>query len=130
MRSVPSRRDNLHFGPRYRAIRLSLFAGRHTPWASNAARQTRRRFGGRHPLWGIGVTSEMLLIFRPAAFRERTAESRPGPGPRTSTSTLFIPNSSAEPTAFSAATCAANGVLLRDPRKPEPPAVAQHNTFP
>ena len=32
--------------------------------------------------------------------------------------------------AFSAATCAANGVLFLEPRKPEPPEVAQDKAFP
>ena len=58
----------------------------------------------------------MLFIFRPAALIARTADSRPGPGPLTKTSTLFIPNSTATVLALSAAICAANGVLLRDPK--------------
>jgi hypothetical protein len=32
--------------------------------------------------------------------------------------------------AFSAATCAANGVLLREPLKPQLPAVAHASVFP
>ena len=32
--------------------------------------------------------------------------------------------------AFSEATCAANGVDLRDPRNPQPPAVAQDSALP
>jgi len=32
--------------------------------------------------------------------------------------------------AFSAATCAANGVLFLEPRKPQPPAVAQESVLP
>src|SRR5699024_2982383 len=32
--------------------------------------------------------------------------------------------------AFSAATCAANGVLLREPRNPQPPAVAHDSALP
>src|SRR5579862_8501422 len=32
--------------------------------------------------------------------------------------------------AFSAATCAANGVLLREPRNPQPPEVAHESVFP
>src|SRR5579864_7973438 len=92
--------------------------------------QTRRFFGGRHPLCGIGVTSEMLVIFSPQLLSARTADSRPGPGPPTRTSTFFTPCSWAATPAFSAATCAANGVLLREPRKPQPPAVAQERVFP
>src|SRR6185437_16253134 len=92
--------------------------------------QTLRFFGGRQPLWGIGVTSEMLLIFSPQLLSARTADSRPGPGPPTRTSTFLTPCSWAALPAFSAATCAANGVLLREPRKPQPPAVAQESVFP
>src|SRR5215471_11022252 len=91
---------------------------------------TRRFFGGRHPLCGIGVTSEMLVIFRPQLLSARTADSRPGPGPPTRTSTFFTPCSCAATPAFSAATCAANGVDLREPRKPQPPDVAQESVFP
>src|SRR5438445_8389846 len=72
----------------------------------------------------------MLVIFKPQLLSARTADSRPGPGPPTRTSTFFTPCSCAATPAFSAATCAANGVLLREPRKPQPPAVAQDNVFP
>src|SRR5581483_11633990 len=92
--------------------------------------QTLRFFGGRQPLCGIGVTSEMLVIFRPQLFSARTADSRPGPGPPTRTSTFFTPCSWAALPAFSAATCAAKGVLLREPRKPQPPEVAQDRVLP
>src|SRR5262252_4003005 len=91
---------------------------------------TRRFFGGRHPLCGIGVTSEMLVIFRPQLLSARTADSRPGPGPPTRTSTFFTPCSCAATPAFSAATWAANGVDLREPRKPQPPAVAHESVLP
>src|SRR4029078_8942361 len=74
--------------------------------------------------------SEMLVILRPQALSARTADSRPGPGPPTLTSTFFTPCSCAALPAFSAATCAANGVDLREPRKPQPPEVAQDNVFP
>ena len=50
---------------------------------------------------------------KPSALSARTADSRPGPGPRTRTSTFFTPNSSAARPAFSDATCAANGVDFR-----------------
>src|SRR3569623_1455428 len=89
---------------------------------ANLPSLTRRFFGGRHPLWGIGVTSVMLLTLKPTACRPRTAESRPGPGPFTNTSTFFTPNSCATWPALSAATCAAKGVLLREPLKPQAPA--------
>src|SRR3982751_6071603 len=74
--------------------------------------------------------SEMLVILRPQEFSARTADSRPGPGPPTRTSTFFTPCSCAALPAFSAATCAANGVDLREPRKPQPPDVAQESVFP
>src|SRR5690606_18053310 len=74
--------------------------------------QTRRFFGGRQPL------------------SARTADSRPGPGPPTRTSTFFRPCSCAALPAFSAATWAAKGVLLREPRKPQPPDVAQDSVLP
>src|SRR3569833_4712205 len=92
--------------------------------------KTLRFLGGRQPLCGIGVTSAMLVIFRPQLFRARTADSRPGPGPPTRTSTFFTPCSCAAPPAFSAATCAAKGVLLREPRKPQPPEVAKDRVMP
>src|SRR6187551_1202311 len=72
----------------------------------------------------------MLVILSPQPFRARTADSRPGPGPPTRTSTFFTPCSCAALPAFSAATCAANGVDLREPRKPQPPEVAQESVFP
>src|SRR5690349_24993578 len=74
--------------------------------------------------------SEMLVILRPQAFSARTADSRPGPGPPTRTSTFFTPCSCAALPAFSAATCAANGVDLREPRKPQPPDVAHDRVLP
>src|SRR5258708_27879989 len=52
--------------------------------------QTRRRFGRRQPLCGIGVTSRMTTICNPAAAKSRTADSRPRPGPCTRTSQLFM----------------------------------------
>src|SRR3984957_16622672 len=72
----------------------------------------------------------MLVIFRPEVFSARTADSRPGPGPPTRTSTFLTPCSCAAVPAFSAATCAANGVLLREPRNPQPPGVAQDSVLP
>src|ERR1700752_3809393 len=72
----------------------------------------------------------MLVIFRPQPFRSRTADSRPGPGPPTRTSRFFTPYSCAARPAFSAATCAANGVDLREPRKPAPPEVAHDSALP
>src|SRR5512137_360849 len=90
----------------------------------------RRRFGGRQPLCGIGVTSEMLVIFIPSAFSARTADSRPGPGPLIRTSRFLTPHSTATRPARSAATCAAKGVDLREPLNPAPPDVAHDSALP
>src|SRR5277367_1903565 len=88
--------------------------------------QTRRRFGGRQPLCGTGVTSLMALMCSPDEASARTADSRPAPGPFTRTSTDFIPYwSRATPAAVAAACCAAYGVPLRDPLKPTEPAEDQ-----
>jgi isoleucyl-tRNA synthetase len=69
--------------------------------------QTRRRLGGRTPLCGIGVTSMIEVMVRPAACSERIAASRPEPGPLTRTSICRRPCSIALRAAASAATCAA-----------------------
>src|SRR4029079_11308263 len=127
-RSVPSLRASLHFGPVYRAIKSPMETRRRG--RRDFLGYMRRRFGGRQPLCGIGVTSEMLVIFIPSAFSARTADSRPGPGPLILTSRFFTPHSTATRPAFSAATCAANGVDLRDPLKPAPPEVAQESALP
>src|SRR5512134_2772347 len=62
----------------------------------------------------MGVTSAMLPILRPIAFSARTADSRPGPGPLMRTSMFLTPHSCAARPQRSAATCAANGVDVRD----------------
>ena len=67
----------------------------------------------------------MLFIFKPDELSALTADSLPGPGPLTITSTLAIPFSTAAVLARSAATWAAKGVLFLEPLNPEPPAVAQ-----
>src|SRR5918998_5286769 len=90
----------------------------------------RRFFGGRQPLCGTGVTSEMLVILKPTALSARTADSRPGPGPLIRTSIFFTPDSAARRPACSAATCAANGVDLREPLKPCDPELDQAMVFP
>src|SRR5689334_16742079 len=72
----------------------------------------------------------MLLIFNPSAFSARTADSRPGPGPLMRTSRFLTPYSCAARPADSAATCAANGVDLREPLKPAPPDVAHDSALP
>src|SRR5207244_5989290 len=90
----------------------------------------RRRFGGRHPSCGIGVTSRIAVISRPAACSERMAASRPAPGPRTKTSTCLRPYSIALRAASSDAVWAAKGVLLREPLNPALPALDQDTTLP
>src|SRR5690625_2645727 len=90
----------------------------------------RRRLGGRQPLCGSGVMSEMLVIRIPSALRARIDDSRPGPGPLTRTSSVLTPYSCAARPACSAATCAANGVDLREPLKPAAPAVAHASALP
>src|SRR5882762_3362871 len=72
----------------------------------------------------------MLEIFSPTALSARTADSRPGPGPLMRTSMFFTPHSCAARPARSAATCAANGVDLREPLNPAFPEVAQESVFP
>src|SRR5689334_5020874 len=93
-------------------------------------RYIRRRFGGRQPLCGTGVTSAIETILSPRAFNARTADSRPGPGPLMRTSRFFTPCSCAARPADSAATCAAKGVDLREPLKPAPPEVAHESALP
>src|SRR5580692_9804743 len=66
----------------------------------------------------------------PAVDRARTADSRPAPGPLTATSTVRSPDSFALFAAVSDACCAANGVPLRDPRKPSDPELDQEITLP
>src|SRR4051795_6259640 len=92
--------------------------------------QTLRRFGGRQPLWGIGVTSLMPDTSIPVFCKDRMAVSRPEPGPFTSTSTLRTPCSMARRAHASAASWAANGVDLREPLKPTLPADAHARTLP
>src|SRR3954469_22778754 len=92
--------------------------------------QTLRRFGGRQPLCGTGVTSLMPATSMPVFMIDRMAVSRPLPGPLTRTSTLRTPCSMARRAHCSAAIWAANGVDLRDPLKPTLPADAHARTFP
>src|SRR5512132_4029939 len=72
----------------------------------------------------------MAEISSPAAWSDRMAASRPAPGPFTHTSTFFKPSDTASLVADSAAICAANGVLLRDPLNPTLPALAQATVWP
>src|SRR3954465_3210609 len=83
--------------------------------------QTLRRFGGRQPLCGIGVTSLIDLTCSPADASAWMADSRPLPGPCTRTWTRFTPRLSASRAAPSAATVAANGVDFLEPLKPALP---------
>ena len=75
-------------------------------------------FGGRHPLWGIGVTSRMTLTLKPSTCNARIAASLPTPGPFTLTSAVLIPCSMACLRASWAANWAAKGVLFREPLNP------------
>src|SRR5690606_23841492 len=79
---------------------------------------------------GIGVTSRIEVIMKPAACKARRADSRPEPGPQTSTSRVRMPCSCAFLAASSAAIWAANGVDLRDPLKPWAPADDQAMALP
>jgi hypothetical protein len=81
-------------------------------------------------LCGIGVTSSIARIFSPDAASERMADSRPAPGPLTRTSTSRTPIFIAFSATFSAAFCAAKGVLLREPLKPIVPAESQQSVSP
>src|SRR5215210_9140121 len=89
----------------------------------NSRLQTLLRFGGRQPLCGIGVTSRIDFTSRPTVCNARIADSRPEPGPLTRTSSDRIPTPLAALPALRAACVAANGVPLRDPLNPMPPAL-------
>src|SRR5207248_9762700 len=66
----------------------------------------------------------------PAACSARSADSRPEPGPLTNTEIDRMPWSIAFLAASSAASCAANGVDLREPLKPRTPADDHETTLP
>ena len=70
------------------------------------------------------------MILKPAACSARSADSRPEPGPFTNTEIERMPCSIAFFAASSAASCAANGVDLREPLKPRTPADDQATTLP
>src|SRR5262252_8007774 len=91
---------------------------------------TRRRLRGRQPLCGIGVTSRIEVMVKPAACKARSADSRPDPGPATSTSRVRMPCSWALRATSSPATWAAYGVDLREPLKPIVPADDQAIALP
>lgn len=65
--------------------------------------------------------SRIDVISKPEVFNARIADSLPEPGPFTNTSTRFNPKLTASVAAVVDATCAAYGVLLRDPLKPSLP---------
>src|SRR5437764_1947685 len=119
-----------HLGPFKKSFIFSRRHRRQTGPVYRAMAQTLRRFGGRQPLWGIGVTSLMPDTSMPVFIRLRMAVSRPEPGPFTSTSTLRTPCSMARRAHCSAASWAANGVDLRDPLNPTLPALAHASTLP
>src|SRR5690242_15333722 len=72
----------------------------------------------------------MEVTVNPTACSARSADSRPDPGPLTSTSSVRIPCSTAFLAASSAATCAAYGVDLREPLKPIMPALDHEIALP
>src|SRR5581483_91933 len=82
------------------------------------------------PLCGIGVTSRIDFTSRPTVCSARIADSRPEPGPFTRASSDRIPTVFAALPAFSAACVAANGVPLREPLNPMPPALDHATTLP
>src|SRR5260370_788530 len=94
------------------------------------AAYTRRFFGGRHPLCGIGVRSLIVFTSIPTVDRARTADSRPAPGPLTLTSTDLTPYSLALLAAVNEACWAAKGVPFLDPRNPSDPELDHASTFP
>ena len=79
---------------------------------------------------GMGVVSLICRTSKPAVASARTADSRPDPGPLTRTSTTLMPDSLARLAAVREACWAANGVPLREPRKPREPELDQAMTFP
>ena len=72
----------------------------------------------------------IAVIFRPVARNARTAASRPPPGPLTLTSIVLNPSAIASAAAFLAASVAANGVLFREPLKPNVPELHHDMAFP
>src|SRR5207302_9301951 len=109
---------------------VGIMRRRRTAQGSARQNHTRRRLRGRQPLWGIGVTARMEVMVNPAACNARRADSRPDPGPATSTSRVRMPCSIAFWAASSAATWAANGVDLREPLNPLVPAEDQAIVLP
>ena len=80
---------------------------------------------------GYAASSMLLnMMLIPEDCKPVMALSRPDPGPLTLISISFTPNLEARSAHVSAARCAAKGVLLRLPLKPDVPAVAQQRTSP
>src|SRR5687768_1640897 len=69
-------------------------------------------------------------MWRPELASAWIADSRPEPGPCTSTDTRFTPAANASLPACSAATVAANGVDFFDPLNPALPALDQTTALP
>jgi hypothetical protein len=72
----------------------------------------------------------MAVIVNPTDCNDRNADSRPEPGPFTSTSRVLIPCSMALRAASSAATWAAYGVDFREPLNPCEPDDDHEIAFP
>ena len=81
-------------------------------------------------MWGMGVTSRMLVTTNPAPCNDRMAASLPAPGPLISTSMCLRPWSMPRRAACSAARWAAKAVPFREPLKPAVPALADAITLP
>ena len=65
------------------------------PPDENIVGHTLRLLRGRQPLCGIVVTSRIEVMVKPADCNARSADSRPEPGPATSTSSVRMPCSAA-----------------------------------
>src|SRR5579864_713958 len=72
----------------------------------------------------------MSVTLKPTVWSARSALSRPAPGPFTKTAIERIPCSIALRAASSAASCAAKGVLLREPLKPRDPELDHATVLP
>lgn len=81
-------------------------------------------------MWGMGVTSLMLVTASPALCRDRIAASRPAPGPLTNTSICRRPCSIPFRAASSPALCAAKAVDFLEPRNPTVPELPHAMTIP
>src|SRR5690349_14555757 len=112
----------MHLGPFRNSLVCSRRQRRQLDSTYRDMDQTRRFFGGRQPLCGIGVTSRIETTRSPAEASAWMADSRPLPGPCTRTCTRRSPMFIASRAQFSAATVAANGVDFFEPLKPAFPA--------